>query len=70
MTNTYPPHGENEPFYYLGRADFERDNYRDKRPANWTAQQWWAYNDGLQDACSDACPDIVAQMNEQHADQF
>lgn len=70
MTNTYPPHGANEPFYYLGRADFGRDIYRETRPTNWTAKQWFAYQDGFQDACSDACPDIVAQMNEQHADQF
>jgi hypothetical protein len=70
MTNVYPPHGENEQFYYLGRADFERDTYRPTRPVNWTAKQWFAYQDGLQDAHSDACPDITALMNEQYADQF
>ena len=67
---TYPPHGENEPFYYLGVADYARDVFRPTRPINWTAKQWFAYQDGLQDAHSDANPDIAALMNEQHAAAF
>ena len=70
MDNAFPPHAENEPFYYLGRADYARDIDRPTRPANWTAKQWFAYQDGLQDAHSDANPDVAAMMQEQYANQF
>jgi hypothetical protein len=63
---SYPPHGDDEPFYYLGRADHDRETFRLDRPANWTAKQWTAYQDGLYEAASDANPDIASLMNEQH----
>ena len=63
---SFPPHGDNEPLYYLGQADYWRGTFRPAQPANWTAKQWAAYQDGLQEAHSDANPDIAALMNEQH----
>ena len=63
---SFPPHGDNEPFYYLGRADYDRDTIRLDRPTDWTAKQWTAYQDGLYEAAWEANPDIAALMNEQH----
>lgn len=65
MTQPFPPHGDNEPLYYLGQADYWRGVHRQVRPTHWTERQWIAYQDGLHEAHCDASPDIAAMMNEQ-----
>jgi hypothetical protein len=63
---SFPPHGDNEPLYYLGQADYWRETIRLEQPAHWTAKQWTAYMDGLYEAAWQSGSDITAQMNEQH----
>lgn len=61
---------ENRDFYAMGRAHCRRDIVFMDRPPHWRAKQWFAYQDGVADEYSDMYPDIVALMNEQHADSF
>ena len=60
------------PAYALGILHFELGcvHALNAMPSGWSALDVCAYWTGVEDACADACPDIVASMATQHRDAF